>query len=221
MMEWIRKHYGGFTLIELLVVIAIIAILAAMLLPALHRAREKARQTSCMNNLKQIHLGVMMYVQDYDEWVPAHMNYGSWVCPFKRLVDRNYMEAALFNCPSDTTRTPNVDFYPYSWLGGYNRSYVWNIKTGYVSGSTVYEPPVRMASLKKPTMDIFVWDANHTQSSAATAYYYGVWYTSESSLWTLNPNHSGGSNVLFADGHVGWYDWDQFRRKVQYKGDIN
>jgi prepilin-type N-terminal cleavage/methylation domain-containing protein/prepilin-type processing-associated H-X9-DG protein len=60
----------GFTLIELLVVIAIIAILAAILMPVFARAREKARQTSCLSNMKQIALGVMMYTQDYDENYP-------------------------------------------------------------------------------------------------------------------------------------------------------
>ena len=71
-----RLHKGspkGFTLIELLVVIAIIAILAAILFPVFAQAREKARSITCLSNMKQISLGIMQYVQDYDEtMVPAH-----------------------------------------------------------------------------------------------------------------------------------------------------
>ncbi len=71
------KSKGGFTLIELLVVIAIIAILAAILFPVFAQAREKARETTCVSNMRQIGLGVRMYVQDYDETFPLFYAYNT------------------------------------------------------------------------------------------------------------------------------------------------
>ncbi|MCM8768396.1 MAG: prepilin-type N-terminal cleavage/methylation domain-containing protein [Candidatus Omnitrophica bacterium] len=88
-MEKRREKRSGFTLIELLVVIAIIAVLAAMLLPALSKAREKARQTTCLNNLKQIGVAFYMYAQDFNEWLPWNDTYGpstGWAGP---LADNN------------------------------------------------------------------------------------------------------------------------------------
>jgi prepilin-type N-terminal cleavage/methylation domain-containing protein/prepilin-type processing-associated H-X9-DG protein len=102
-----RIQRTGFTLIELLVVIAIIAILAAILFPVFAQARDKARQTSCLSNMKQLGLGFMQYTQDYDESLPlAGRSDGfSWdriVLPYLGQGDVRNGNQGIFACPSDT-----------------------------------------------------------------------------------------------------------------------
>src|SRR5215210_107980 len=92
-----RRVHRGFTLIELLVVIAIIAILAAILFPVFARARENARRASCQSNLKQLSLGMIQYVQDYDERL-VYTTYGeaSW-----RIRIFPYVKSSqVYFCPS-------------------------------------------------------------------------------------------------------------------------
>jgi prepilin-type N-terminal cleavage/methylation domain-containing protein len=96
------RSRAAFTLIELLVVIAIIAILAAILFPVFAQARERARQISCVSNMKQLGLAVMMYAQDYDETYPLTANYGVAPDPtiWPEALQPYIKNQGVFNCPS-------------------------------------------------------------------------------------------------------------------------
>ncbi len=100
-----KARNNGFTLIELLVVIAIIAILAAILFPVLAQAREKARQTQCLSNAKQLALGVLMYAQDYDEELPPTQNDALVLWP--DLIGPYIKNNQIRICPSDLGQPTN------------------------------------------------------------------------------------------------------------------
>jgi prepilin-type N-terminal cleavage/methylation domain-containing protein/prepilin-type processing-associated H-X9-DG protein len=106
------RNRSAFTLIELLVVIAIIAILAAILFPVFAQAREKARQSSCLSNEKQLALGILMYVQDYDETFPCGLQESWWDNTWYRTTAPYVKNEGVFRCPTDPVGTPSI-----TWAG--------------------------------------------------------------------------------------------------------
>ncbi len=191
----LHRSREGFTLIELLVVIAIIAILAAILFPVFAKAREKARQTACASNLKQLALGALMYAQDYDEgmlgfgaflddpnnltndWNGAYHNPFLTLQPYLKSLD-------VLKCPSDS--------------GGYCRSYKngTNPDTGKANG-TSYEwnawvMGAGLGSIVEPSRTILHFDG------------WIPYYDLLSSPYHFNSCHSDGGNMSFCDGHVKW-----------------
>jgi prepilin-type N-terminal cleavage/methylation domain-containing protein len=125
-----RSAPKGFTLIELLVVIAIIAILAAILFPVFAQAREKARQTTCLSNMRQVGLGVLMYAQDYDETFPL-INLSYWAVQPALLkgVDPYIKNKNVWSCPNATSKFPGLGVSAeQAWDNGKPGYYIWMFK---------------------------------------------------------------------------------------------
>jgi prepilin-type N-terminal cleavage/methylation domain-containing protein/prepilin-type processing-associated H-X9-DG protein len=200
----------GFTLIELLVVIAIIAILAAILFPVFARAREKARQSSCLNNVKQLTLGFMMYAQDYDEYIRSaylpgpDSQYWTWMFGIEPYVKNDHVYA----CPSDSWPVRwGYKAQPYARLSyGMNYGYL-----GY--GSAQY----KLGEIARPSETILIADGapsvNSKATSVLTSNVQYITYVSPdphpnfpsqpfTRAHAIALRHNETANVGFVDGHA-------------------
>jgi prepilin-type N-terminal cleavage/methylation domain-containing protein/prepilin-type processing-associated H-X9-DG protein len=203
------RRNRGFTLIELLVVIAIIAILAAILFPVFAQAREKARQTTCVSNLKQIGTGMMMYVQDYDGSYPL-FDFNSCRPGYDAIWTNEVLPYTkndkIFLCPS----IPNG----YSTTNGAAAGAAWKagtcpgaIKTSYMMAS--FMTNVNEAAIPKTSEQVYIFDGVGGSNLWDKAQVCGAPVGSAlASSWTCRflMVHNSGSSVLFADGHAKWYN---------------
>jgi prepilin-type N-terminal cleavage/methylation domain-containing protein/prepilin-type processing-associated H-X9-DG protein len=198
-----KANRRGFTLIELLVVIAIIAILAAILFPVFAKARERARQTACLNNLKQIGTAVLMYTEDWDgEYPSGHLvdegeaegggEHGevSW----RDALMPHLKSEAVFRCPSDDS-----DFVTSYLLNGWFSDVVEGTKHN-------------VSDINNPAETVMLAERDHNalvgMGEPDETDFHPWTPVSEWKPALASKRHNDGSNYQFADGHAKWFRFE-------------
>jgi prepilin-type N-terminal cleavage/methylation domain-containing protein/prepilin-type processing-associated H-X9-DG protein len=194
------RHRKAFTLIELLVVVAIIGVLAAILFPVFARARENARRASCLSNLKQFSLAILMYSQDYDSQIFAVAGYHWWTEPYMPYINNQQ----ILQCPSATSST-------YSWAPAH--SYDCNAVVIRHNGGTEGHT-VPLYAFNTSMTAIVMDGASNTSSAGDCTDPYssqsgdnlsiGIPVFADTGYGLVSDRHLEGTNIAFLDGHSKW-----------------
>jgi prepilin-type N-terminal cleavage/methylation domain-containing protein/prepilin-type processing-associated H-X9-DG protein len=216
------RQRKGFTLIELLVVIAIIAILAAILFPVFAQAREKARQATCISNLKQISLGLLMYMQDYDEIYPAGVPCrDNQPLEITGRVFPYIKNHGVWACPSGADRLVRT-IWPCD--GGFPLASATNYGVGVGKNGNWSLGGTALARIQEPARTVMAGDSWGGIWPAGGGNWNGIWWIGGDS-WTaanfnygIAPRHNDGAVLAFFDGHAKWYRANSITFDEDYQG---